>query len=238
MRNKSVTLCGCVSRSFIAKEKVAQVAAILRNGGYEVRVIPDLCELVMEKSPVMTEVASSVILACYPRAVRSLLETMSLTPELLLDMRNSSVQEITSQLLPDSSPENPTTEETDAIRQPERFTVKKGVDAWYPVVDKERCIACGKCYDFCLFGVYSLENKQVKVTQPQNCKNNCPACARVCPSQAIMFPKYEKSPINGGLVSEEQFDPGEMDVLYRERLRYRLQQRRASVPLIKGDVDK
>jgi hypothetical protein len=54
----------------------------------------------------------------------------------------------------------------------------------------------------------------------------------MCPSQAIIFPKYEKSPINGGTAQEETFSPEEMDRMYHERLRMRLQQRRASIPLI------
>ena len=30
-----------------------------------------------------------------------------------------------------------------------------------------------------------------------NCKTDCPACSRVCPEVAIMFPKYRHGPING-----------------------------------------
>jgi len=90
--------------------------------------------------------------------------------------------------------------------------------------------------DFCLFGVYSSENGHIKVVKPENCKNNCPACARICPSRAIIFPKYDKSPINGGLDEEEHFAPDEMDAMYRERLKYKLQQRRESVSLLKNKI--
>ena len=52
---------------------------------------------------------------------------------------------------------------------------------------------------FCLFGVYEVgENGRVVVKEPGNCKPGCPACARVCPEAAIMFPKYASAPINGG----------------------------------------
>ncbi|HRU05512.1 MAG TPA: hypothetical protein P5137_07025 [Candidatus Brocadiia bacterium] len=63
---------------------------------------------------------------------------------------------------------------------------------WYPVIDHGTCRRCGQCADFCLFGVYTLgDDRSVRVDQPDNCKNGCPACARVCPAGAIMFPSHE-----------------------------------------------
>jgi len=63
---------------------------------------------------------------------------------------------------------------------------------WYPVVDYDACQRCGQCADFCLFGVYVLgEDRSVRVAQPDNCKTGCPACARVCPKGAILFPDYK-----------------------------------------------
>ena len=38
---------------------------------------------------------------------------------------------------------------------------------------------------------------QVEVARPSNCKTYCPACARICPSVAIIFPKYKSGPICG-----------------------------------------
>jgi len=66
------------------------------------------------------------------------------------------------------------------------------------MIDYERCANCKQCLNFCLFGVYGLsEQGKVEVQNPSNCKTNCPACARVCPQTAIIFPKYTDSPING-----------------------------------------
>jgi len=61
---------------------------------------------------------------------------------------------------------------------------------WYPVIDYSRCTGCRKCVDFCLFGVYALSDGNVVVSNPDNCKNGCPACARTCPQRAIIFPHY------------------------------------------------
>ncbi|MGY8641125.1 MAG: ferredoxin family protein [Verrucomicrobiales bacterium] len=74
---------------------------------------------------------------------------------------------------------------------------------WFPVIDYDRCTNCMQCLSFCLFDVYGVdEEKQIQVQNNDNCKTNCPACSRVCPEVAIMFPKYGQGPINGDIVSE------------------------------------
>lgn len=70
---------------------------------------------------------------------------------------------------------------------------------WYPVIDEERCTNCYECLNFCLFGVYDVsENGGVFVAQPDACRPGCPACARVCPTGAIVFPLYPDPAIAGG----------------------------------------
>ncbi len=61
-----------------------------------------------------------------------------------------------------------------------------------------------QCLSFCLFDVYgvSADNK-IQVQHQSNCKTECPACSRVCPEVAIMFPKYRHGPINGDEVSQD-----------------------------------
>ncbi len=69
---------------------------------------------------------------------------------------------------------------------------------WYPVIDFSRCTNCMECIDFCLFGVYGLdESDTILVEQPDNCRKGCPACSRVCPENAIIFPLHKSPGIAG-----------------------------------------
>ncbi len=73
---------------------------------------------------------------------------------------------------------------------------------WFPVIDYDRCTNCMQCLSFCLFGVYGADSAgRIDVQSPDQCKTNCPACSRVCPEAAIMFPKYKAGPINGDVVT-------------------------------------
>jgi NAD-dependent dihydropyrimidine dehydrogenase PreA subunit len=59
-----------------------------------------------------------------------------------------------------------------------------------------------QCLSFCLFDVYGAPDGRLTVQNAQNCKTDCPACSRVCPEVAILFPKYKAGPINGDEVRE------------------------------------
>lgn len=84
---------------------------------------------------------------------------------------------------------------------------------WFPVIDYDRCTNCMQCLSFCLFGVYGVSSQQqIQVQNQDNCKTNCPACSRVCPEAAIMFPKYKTGPINGDTVSDEDMQREKMKV--------------------------
>jgi NAD-dependent dihydropyrimidine dehydrogenase PreA subunit len=75
---------------------------------------------------------------------------------------------------------------------------------WFPVIDYSRCTNCMQCLSFCLFDVYGVsEDKKIQVQNQSNCKTDCPACSRVCPEVAIMFPKYRHGPINGEEVTSD-----------------------------------
>jgi Pyruvate/2-oxoacid:ferredoxin oxidoreductase delta subunit len=84
---------------------------------------------------------------------------------------------------------------------------------WFPVIDYDRCTNCMQCLSFCLFGVYGVDEAQrIQVQNQDNCKTNCPACSRVCPEAAIMFPKYKAGPINGDLVSDSDLQREKMKI--------------------------
>ncbi len=69
---------------------------------------------------------------------------------------------------------------------------------WYPVIDYSRCTNCMECIDFCLFGVYGVDAaERILVEQQDNCKKGCPACSRVCPENAIIFPEHKTAAIAG-----------------------------------------
>jgi len=84
---------------------------------------------------------------------------------------------------------------------------------WFPVIDYDRCTNCMQCLSFCLFGVYGVDEQQkIQVQNNDNCKTNCPACSRVCPEAAIMFPKYKAGPINGDVVSDADLQREKMKI--------------------------
>jgi Pyruvate/2-oxoacid:ferredoxin oxidoreductase delta subunit len=84
---------------------------------------------------------------------------------------------------------------------------------WFPVIDYDRCTNCMQCLSFCLFDVYGTDDDQgIQVQNNDNCKTNCPACSRVCPEAAIMFPKYKSGPINGDVVSDGELNREKMKI--------------------------
>jgi Pyruvate/2-oxoacid:ferredoxin oxidoreductase delta subunit len=88
-----------------------------------------------------------------------------------------------------------------------------GWKPWFPVIDYDRCTNCMQCLSFCLFGVYGADRAgNIQVQNQDNCKTNCPACSRVCPEAAIMFPKYKAGPINGDVVKDEDLAREKMKV--------------------------
>lgn len=200
-----MTICACRWRHFISQEQVDALVKKTRSEDGEVVIVDDLCELVERgEESELAALAGSTIAACHERAVKSLMAWRHLEVKEIINLRQG---------VGDPGPGN---------------------DAWFPVIDKDRCTECGKCFDFCPFGVYEMVNDRVRVVHPTHCKNNCPACARNCPSEAIIFPKYGRSPINGGLEQEEQAIRVDHSTLYADALRARLVERRdIGTPLFK-----
>ena len=104
----------------------------------------------------------------------------------------------------------------DAAREVREAAGARKLEAWkpwFPVIDFDRCTNCMQCLTFCLFDVYGVDKqKQITVQNQDNCKTDCPACSRVCPEVAILFPKYGKGPINGDVVREQDVQREAMKV--------------------------
>lgn len=184
--------CTCAFNNLVDKEKIIDLIDQAKESGEDYVVVDDLCRLAAKERERVIAMSGATVAACYPRAVESLFAFAGGKVGDVINIRKVIVKhELTDR-------------ENEIEASKFDFPVPEGAwIPWYPVIDPQRCISCGKCMDYCLFGVYTIENKKVRVVNPDHCKNNCPACARVCPEKAVIFPKYGKSQINGGLVDEE-----------------------------------
>ena len=101
----------------------------------------------------------------------------------------------------------------DQVRNEWNVPKPGGWKPWFPVIDYGRCTNCMQCLSFCLFDVYGVSTEgKIKVQKAQNCKTDCPACSRVCPEVAILFPKYKTGPINGDEVKAEDLQREKMKI--------------------------
>ncbi len=207
---EKLTICTCLWRKLIPANRIEKLLEQAKVEEREVEIVDDLCALIEEGDEgVIKKLSSGTIAACHERAVKSMFSWRGVEPISIINLR-----------------EGP-------------GDIGPGNDAWYPVIDKDRCSECGKCFDFCPFGVYEMVDDRVRVVHPSKCKNNCPACARNCPSEAIIFPKYGRSPINGGTEEEEQALRVDHSMLYADAFRKRLMERRnTGTPLIQIKKEK
>lgn len=89
-------------------------------------------------------------------------------------------------------------DQVETVRNERQLPKPGGWKPWFPVIDYARCTNCMQCLSFCLFEVYGASKEgKIQVQHESNCKTDCPACSRVCPEVAILFPKYRHGPING-----------------------------------------
>ncbi|MBM4163127.1 MAG: hypothetical protein FJ222_01595 [Lentisphaerae bacterium] len=201
MQTDPILMCACSHADVIPEEKKRAVAAGLERCGRPVVIAPDLCGCAARRDPVLREIADAAratVIACHPRAVHGLFAWAGapLDPARVqfLDMRAESAATLLAAITCGS--------DTPAAIQREPDTAASVGDfwrPWFPVIDYARCVNCRQCLEFCLFGVYETDaDGRVAVRHPDHCKNNCPACARLCPQAAILFPKIdEESPVSG-----------------------------------------
>jgi len=194
MNKTAVLLCKCRGEHF-QNQSYQEAEDQLSLLNTDIFIVDDLCASVLtnanELNALTNNYQSVVVLACQPRAVKHLFiqNKIDIQHYTAINLRNNGLQS--------------------SLKELKSFSIEPGkakkhtivssleVPSWFPIIDQERCTACGRCAKFCLFGVYRFEDKKLTVRQPLNCKNNCPACARTCPSSAIIFPKIAE----GGVIS-------------------------------------
>lgn len=64
--------------------------------------------------------------------------------------------------------------------------------SWFPTIAANLRDGCGRCLDFCSYGVYEqqMDGKAV-VVAPFLCRVGCSSCTEVCDPDAILFPPRE-----------------------------------------------
>lgn len=67
---------------------------------------------------------------------------------------------------------------------------------WYPTIDYEKCVTCGKCVDYCHMNVFATEEKEGQkktvVKNPNSCVVTCIGCDDICPAGAITHPSRQE----------------------------------------------
>ncbi len=196
MEKSCILFCNC-GAGVISSEKSEQIKSMLESFDADLYLMYDFCGIALNRKDFIRAIdqkySRKIMVACYPRAIKSLLvqNELELSGLEVLNFKELSVGEIELKLKNDYS---------FAEGKVEKTQIESGLDvpAWYPVIDQPLCIDCGKCFKFCLFGVYSFANKQLKVVNPLACKNNCPACGRNCPTSALIFPRLKESGVLAG----------------------------------------
>lgn len=195
-----VLYCNCGYYDLVPDKTRAAIFSAPVESGCEFEAVQDLCELAAGRDPRLKHWAQRedlTIIACFARSIKWLFHAagapLDFNKVRVLNARGQSPEKIISALGLDKK--SPT------ARRDVELSQKGDWAAWFPVIDYDRCKDCKQCLNFCLFGVYELSPEgKVIVTNPANCKTNCPACARACPEAAVIFPKYAHSPLNGDKV--------------------------------------
>lgn len=192
-QKKHILFCNCGGEN-IEPLMLNAIDFFLKSKKNDFTKLSDLCGLAATKSELLKELLKPeteyLVIGCYRRTMDLLFQKISFKTEFqhLNLYQEKSIEVVVEQITSFCNGE------TDSFAE---IKDDSGWPSWYPVIDYSRCTSCGQCADFCLFGVYEKMEGLVKVVNPKGCKNNCPACARICPSTAIIFPKYK----NGGAIS-------------------------------------
>ncbi|MBD3268287.1 hypothetical protein GF373_16600 [bacterium] len=199
MTQEKILVCQCANDDTMPQSVKQSVLKALNCANREWKTAEDLCGLAAQNDPLFFEYTQenpAYIVACAPRAVKWLFHAAGAelsSNTAILNMKEMDADAILQALgVPSASCS------CNKAVEPTRDAMENQWIPWFPVIDYQRCTNCKQCLNFCLFRVYELnEDDRVFVSNPTQCKNQCPACARVCPENAIIFPKHASPEING-----------------------------------------
>jgi len=204
----TILLCRCEWAHVIDPGQCEQIETGLTAASAPFTVIPDLCGKAAARDPGLLAQAATpgaVIIACHPRAVHALLQAAGFPQGVALPTVMNLRRESPASILAALGPATPLSCSGNSTERP--TASDPDWHPWFPVIDYNRCTGCRQCVSFCPFGVYTVDaGEKVQVTHPRQCKNNCPACARICPEFALIFPKVNDCPIDGSEVLAEHID--------------------------------
>jgi NAD-dependent dihydropyrimidine dehydrogenase PreA subunit len=231
---KKIVFCNCVSDR-IEPERLQSIENNLIDSNIDLIKIYDLCGASVINREKLRSVFSRnneyLVIGCHSRAVKLLLENAGTKIGdyscKFINFFGSDNEEIfreTSSFLNGN----------DRYQQVVIEEIRNSQDwaPWFPLIDYSRCTSCSQCADFCLFGVYEKTGEKINVLNPQQCKNNCPACARICPQTAIIFPKYKPGGAIGGSdlideISEQKRQVEDINSILNGDIYNTLEQRKA-----------
>ena len=213
----TILYCDCARADVVPAATKRAVRAALAHAPGRVECVADLCRCAADRDPLLADLVTGAggplhVVACYPRAVRWLFAFAQAPlpgPATVHNMRTDEAATILTRLGLAPADEAADAEGRDRaarrVSEPAALHAREPAGAapddwvaWYPVIDRDRCTGCRQCVEFCLFGTYAVdEDGRVRVASPASCKLNCPACARVCPASAIIFPKFA----DGGFIA-------------------------------------
>ena len=98
MMKKDIVICACASRTVMEAEKVARMAALLKQQGCEVTVVPDLCAMAEDQQEALQALEGKAVIACHERAVRALLAWRGVQASEVLNLRAHTTEEVAAQL--------------------------------------------------------------------------------------------------------------------------------------------
>jgi NAD-dependent dihydropyrimidine dehydrogenase PreA subunit len=229
--SKKIIFCNCGAK-LIGTDRLESISAHLKQEGVPFVEISDLCGCSVDRKSetrdLFLDTEEVMIIACYPRAVKLLLENCGIDHQSLklnfINFRELSNDQVFTGLGSFLAGETKTLESS-VLQNSSEWP------SWFPMIDSSRCNACGQCADFCLFGVYEKINNKVVVVNPKGCKNNCPACGRICPQTAIIFPKYEHEGVIAGAetideIAEQQRQQIDIDTILGSNIYKALEMRK------------